>query len=450
MKFMVENLGLLNQAEIEIGDLTILCGENNSGKTYAVYAFYGFWKFFSKNLREFVLQHKNDFIQEDKTISIEKSKFINICKHLVSDINKHYKDDLAKVLGGSADNYAGAKFKSEFQILDLETIYNQKNISLNIYEKNEKIIFDYFNEENIIMTQNKNLLLIYQTISRLICKPKNIEIISVERTGIDMFYNELNLNKNRLLAGLAQADEKTLIRDINNYMKTTMSRYPLPIIDNIETINDRTNITKEKSFIAQSKNNEILDLLWQIVGGKYIINENGIQFAKGAKVKITSGCKSVDIQQTSSSVKSLFLLDLYIRFQAQKGDILIIDEPELNLHPKNQILLARLLVMLVNIGIKVFISTHSDYILREFSSCICLKNVSDENLKNLKEYNKQMQLDANKVRAYQTIKIKDEITTKSVKITQEDGIFMDTFNDIIKEQNKTQDKIYEQILRSQS
>lgn len=450
MKFMVENLGLLNQAEIEIGDLTILCGENNSGKTYAVYAFYGFWKFFSKNLGEFVSQHKNDFIQEDKTISIEKSKFIDICKHLVSDINKHYKDDLAKVLGGSADNYADAKFKSEFQILDLETIYNQENISLNIYEKDEKIIFDYFNEENTIMTQNKYLLLIYQTISRLICKPKNIEIISVERTGIDMFYNELNLNKNSLLAGLAQADEKTLIRDINNYMKTTMSRYPLPIIDNIETINDRTNITKEKSFITQSKNSEIEGLLWQIVGGKYIINESGIQFAKGAKVKITSGCKSVDIQQTSSSVKSLFLLDLYIKYKAQKGDILIIDEPELNLHPKNQILLARLLVMLVNIGIKVFISTHSDYILREFSSCICLKNVSDENLKNLKEYNKQMQLDANKVRAYQTIKIKDEITTESVKITQEDGIFMDTFNDIINEQNRTQDKIYEQILKSQS
>ncbi|ANE32480.1 Uncharacterized conserved protein [Campylobacter hyointestinalis] len=450
MKFMVENLGLLNQAEIEIGDLTILCGENNSGKTYAVYAFYGFWKFFSKNLGEFVSQHKNDFIQEDKTISIEKSKFIDICKHLVSDINKHYKDDLAKVLGGSADNYADAKFKSEFQILDLETIYNQENISLNIYEKDEKIIFDYFNEENIIMTQNKYLLLIYQTISQLICKPKNIEIISVERTGIDMFYNELNLNKNSLLAGLAQADEKTLIRDINNYMKTTMSRYPLPIIDNIETINDRTNITKEKSFISQSENREIVGLLWQIVGGKYIINESGIQFANGAKVKITSGCKSVDIQQTSSSVKSLFLLDLYIKYKAQKGDILIIDEPELNLHPRNQILLARLLVMLVNIGIKVFISTHSDYILREFSSCICLKNVSDENLKNLKEYNKQMQLDANKVRAYQTIKIKDEITTESVKITQEDGIFMDTFNDIINEQNRTQDKIYEQILKSQS
>ena len=106
--------------------------------------------------------------------------------------------------------------------------------------------------------------------------------------------------------------------------------------------------------------------------------------------------------------------------------------------------------MLVNIGIKVFISTHSDYILREFSSCICLKNISDENLKNLEEYSKQMQLDANKVRAYQTIKIRGEITTESVKITQDDGIYMNTFNDIIKEQNRNQDKIYEQILKSQS
>ena len=449
MNFKVKNLGLLNQAEIEIGDLTILCGENNSGKTYAVYAFYGFWRLLPENINELILRHKDSFIQKEKNIiAIEETKFIQIHTNLKNEMNKLYKNKLVKVLGGNADIYKDAKFELSFEILNYEKIFKQQNSFFNVYKADENIIFEFFDRDDL-SSQNIHLFLVYLIISRLFYRHQ-INIISVERTGIAMFYSELNISRNNILAGLTQNNQGDIIDNINNYIQKATSRYPLPITDNISLINDISIVTNQKSFIVENKNHEILDLLWQIVGGKYIINDYGLQFATGAKQKILQKHKTINIQQTSSSVKSLFLLDLYIRFQAQKNDILIIDEPELNLHPKNQILLARLLVMLVNIGIKVFISTHSDYILREFSSCICLKNVSDENLKNLKEYNKQMQLDANKVRAYQTIKIKDEITTESVKITQEDGIFMDTFNDIINEQNRTQDKIYEQILKSQS
>lgn len=449
MNFKVKNLGLLNQAEIEIGDLTILCGENNSGKTYAVYAFYGFWRLLPENINELILRHKDSFIQKEKNIiAIEETKFIQIHANLKNEMNKLYKNKLVKVLGGNADIYKDAKFELSFEILNYEKIFKQQNSFFNVYKADENIIFEFFDRDDL-SSQNIHLFLVYLIISRLFYRHQ-INIISVERTGIAMFYSELNISRNNILAGLTQNNQGDIIDNINNYIQKATSRYPLPITDNISLINDISNVTNQKSFIAESKNNEILDLLWQIVGGKYIINDYGLQFATGAKQKILQKHKTINIQQTSSSVKSLFLLDLYIRFQAQKNDILIIDEPELNLHPKNQILLARLLVMLVNIGIKVFISTHSDYILREFSSCICLKNISDENLENLEEYSKQMQLDANKVRAYQTIKIRDEITTESVKITQDDGIYMNTFNDIIREQNRNQDKIYEQILKSQS
>ena len=35
MKISVRNLGTLTQAEFELRDLTLICGDNNSGKTYA-------------------------------------------------------------------------------------------------------------------------------------------------------------------------------------------------------------------------------------------------------------------------------------------------------------------------------------------------------------------------------------------------------------------------------
>ncbi|NEP90051.1 MAG: AAA family ATPase [Okeania sp. SIO2C2] len=47
MKIKIQNLGVLKQAEFTVADMTIICGGNNTGKTYATYALFGFlstWK----------------------------------------------------------------------------------------------------------------------------------------------------------------------------------------------------------------------------------------------------------------------------------------------------------------------------------------------------------------------------------------------------------------------
>ncbi len=48
MKFHFTNLGKLNDAKIEINNLTIIIGKNNLGKTYLTTAIYGLLK----NLRK--------------------------------------------------------------------------------------------------------------------------------------------------------------------------------------------------------------------------------------------------------------------------------------------------------------------------------------------------------------------------------------------------------------
>ena len=63
-----------------------------------------------------------------------------------------------------------------------------------------------------------------------------------------------------------------------------------------------------------------------------------------------------------------------MRHLVKEKDYLIIDEPELNLHPENQVKIAKLLVRLVNSGVKVIISTHSDYITKEFNNLLMLDN----------------------------------------------------------------------------
>lgn len=186
-------------------------------------------------------------------------------------------------------------------------------------------------------------------------------------------------------------------------------------------------------------------MLFKIVGGKYLVSQEGIEFAPGAKKRITKG--KFLIQRASSSVRSLLILNHYILHEAQKGDILMIDEPELNLHPKNQILLARLFTLLANAGIKIFITTHSDYVVRELNNCIMLNELTSEQIQmlKLKDYIEENKIDSKDIKAYIAKNVKGKNILEKVKITQEEGIFMSTFDEPIDTQNENQSMIYEKI-----
>ena len=66
------------------------------------------------------------------------------------------------------------------------------------------------------------------------------------------------------------------------------------------------------------------------------------------------------IDQTSSMVSELAPLILFLKYLVRPGDLLILEEPESHLHPAAQRQLARGIVRLVNAGVKVLITTHSE------------------------------------------------------------------------------------------
>jgi energy-coupling factor transporter ATP-binding protein EcfA2 len=70
----------------------------------------------------------------------------------------------------------------------------------------------------------------------------------------------------------------------------------------------------------------------------------------------------LEISLASSMVKELAPLVFHLRYFAQPNELLIIDEPEMNLHPKAQVQVLEFLAMLANAGLNVLITTHSPYI----------------------------------------------------------------------------------------
>ena len=143
------------------------------------------------------------------------------------------------------------------------------------------------------------------------------------------------------------------------------------------------------------------------------------------------------------------MLNFYILNTASEKDILMIDDSELNLHPNNQILVARLLVLLANAGIKVFITTHSDYIVREISNCIMLGSLTDNQIDQFKNkgYTKEYKINHQKVKAYLAENKKGKNILSSVDINER-GIFMNTFDSPIDTQNENQSLIFAALLES--
>ena len=76
------------------------------------------------------------------------------------------------------------------------------------------------------------------------------------------------------------------------------------------------------------------------------------------------------LSQASSMVSELAPLVLFIRGLIQPGDTLIIEEPEAHLHPGAQTEIAVTLARLVRAGVRVIVTTHSDWLLKEIGNLI--------------------------------------------------------------------------------
>ncbi len=78
------------------------------------------------------------------------------------------------------------------------------------------------------------------------------------------------------------------------------------------------------------------------------------------------------LMRTSSMVSELAPVVLYLRHLVQRGSVLIIEEPESHLHPAMQAAFARELARLVRAGVRIVITTHSEWFLEQIGNLVRL------------------------------------------------------------------------------
>ncbi len=448
----LKNIGILKQAEFSLGDLTLICGENNTGKTYAAYALYGFLK--SGHNIHFPISDAQ--IQHLLTGDVLKIGLTNGADSMLAEACQKYPERLDEIFAAPEGSFQ----KSEFHLLIDRVDIREKEFN-NLLGSPQYSIFTVSKRkgsEELMFTlvpklqgkENSSLLpkaAIAPIIAHAIFSVffPNPFIFSAERAGVAIFRKEFNFARDRLLEEIKRVGHNVNPRDL--LLKASQS-YPRPVQDNADFTRRLEDIAKHKSFIAK-EHPEILEDFANIVGGAYVITSNDQLYyiPKGTRSKLT-------MVESSSAARALLDLSFYLNCIAEKGDLLMVDEPELSLHPENQRRIARLFARLANLGVKVFVTTHSDYIVKELNTLIML-NHDKPHIKRVAEENGYQQselINADQVKVYVAEKALMPLeegqkrrrrghTLVPAKIHPELGIGVSSFDKTIDDMNRIQDDI---------
>lgn len=454
----LKNIGILKQADFSLGDLTIICGKNNTGKTYTAYVLYGFLRSW-RNLIDFeITADQVRSLLTEGSLRVELSQYVELANQMLTEVCERYPKQLDRIFAVPEGTFQNSEFHiktSGIQIQDekfrFEAGINQEPLIISSKEEGSDVLtftlaVDRKRKTRIdtLFARDAMSFAIGDAIfSNSFPRPF---ISSVERTGAAIFEKELNFSRNRLLDEIVRSDQKIDPREL---LLKSYKSYPAPVEDNVEFTRQLSETAKKKSFIVKDHPEILMDFA-DIIGGEYAIKQNDQLYytPKGTRQKLT-------MDMSSSSVRSLLDISFYLSCVAEEGDLLMVDEPELNLHPENQRRIARLFARLANIGVKVFITTHSDFIVKELNTLIMLnhdkphlKKIAEENDYQESELIKVDQVKVYVVEENELLDLEEGQKKRRrghklvpVKMHPKFGIEVSTFDKTIDDINKIQDEI---------
>ena len=450
----IENLGTVKSAKIDLSKrLTLFCGRNSTGKTYVSYILHAFLT----DGKVFKLESSDNIarqILENRSFQIEKSSIdewlSKNCQEVMNQLGSVFAiSDSTKEKLFSDFHLSVDYSDNDYQATIANTVINAQmsdgQFVWKIVKKagDEQVRVECNVDDSRIMTTDSfrlaNLLCnIFRDLA--LGKDSGVRMLTVERNSIYTFKTELSLSRNELIDRIqAQSDKSEL--DIFDIINSSSRRYPLAVRSSLRVANDLENVQKiESPYVEISRQIEE-----NILGGEVSMTKNGdVEFHSKTMLK----SRRLPFHLSSSIVKTMASLVIYLRHMARPSDTLIIDEPEMNFHPDVQVVLARIFAILVNKGLKVVVSTHSDYIVREFNNLImagAIANKGDVETVTSLGYTPDMLIrqDELSVLLFKLVKRKS-VNTVSLEIDDE-GFAVESIDDTIQQQNIIAETLYAKL-----
>ncbi|WP_437332029.1 AAA family ATPase [Sorangium sp. So ce394] len=386
MRITFSNLGTIKKTELDLRPLTVIIGPNNSNKTYVAYSLYGLWQ---AQIETF------EAINFSQIVPLKKSAAglsFKVDAGLLQQMNEHlqavaasFRDDLSGFFQDSSGKlFSRSRIEVEITQSELDAAI-EKAIALHhrdgpVSKRGEEILIGAppwkgrkgksDHSDGAVPTTYFAALIIDYAVGILFQQPL---LLPAERNAFIMTYKMLANRRYNVLRDAQRSlfgKRRVSKRQLDLLREQGDIRYPKPIEDFLEFLADMELSEGERGddaaarapFRALAANIE-----------ESIQNKNKTRFRRTAlggreiQIDVRKGL-SIDLYNASSSIKQLTPLLLYLRYRAKPNDFLIIDEPEMNLHPESQAKLLEILGILVNLGVHVLLTTHSPYFMSHLNN----------------------------------------------------------------------------------
>lgn len=403
----LKNFGPITEAFLDVRPLTILLGRNNTGKTYFTTLLYALHKMFGGFPR--VPLNSLDYLERNSIETVDRSVFtrslVKFSKNQNSSLNfptfqslpRFFQSELvfSKQNRGKFIRELSLSLTEQFSVDSVSELRRQPSPNsepMTIYfqyaESGQEIWSAEFITRNIMRLSHSNIL----NPINLAAKTEKflnsaIEYFAsgqdrpfIQRLLADNIISQLAHPTNNgyssahyLPATRSGLFQHNRILSINSLRRRSMSENPPLIIPDaqiafliniLEASEFPKTYTKDPDYNRDSIVEVSQEIERRLLDGRIQLESQDSGTFPDFKFLPRKIGKTFSMQQSSSMISEIAPIVITLRHLVSPNDLLIIEEPEAHLHPSAQIALIQCLVRLVNCGVKVFITTHSDWILR--------------------------------------------------------------------------------------
>ena len=358
MQLEIKNIGKIKSATLEFNGITVVAGNNNTGKsTIGKVLFALFSKF--NNINEAIDKYKYDAIiarvfKELSTYELDDSIILGspALIQMFKRGNYQSSQSILKFLEGLVSDKTLDFIRSN---IDIMIDNSSKEIEeLDVKRIKAEIISNYFND--IFDNQINNISISESAYIDLLIKNKTIKAEFIENT-CTVVQDDIKLINKAIYVDDPYIIDSKIIRSTNSLRgRNEINNNLIKLLHSKE---DEEQIIEQ--IIAKDKYAEIEEMINLVIKGQLILKKDGRYTLKNNEYP-----EGINVSNLSTGLKSFLIIKKLITDNLiVNRDILILDEPEIHLHPEWQIVYAELLVLLQKyFDLTILLTTHSPFFLR--------------------------------------------------------------------------------------
>ena len=368
MKLFLKNIGKIGEAKINIDGITVIAGENNSGKSTIGKSLYAIFSSFNKIERQIELERLNSVkswvsripinLNIHRTSLNERRDFMERVPDEILSKREQIIDgsiDLKNLILNTINDEKTVELESDDSFIDslvqrLREVLSVSDEELLVLILEKRLSREFYGQINNIYTEEKGEI-------SLVIKNDEISVFLLDNHITDI-KNSKNLS---LHTDAIYIDDPFVIDNLSDYYyadNIKFSGHREELIVKLSSMENANSLVDE--IVAKDKLQSIYDKINTVCSG-YVIEKNNFEYMYRRK----NSDRELNIVNLSTGLKTFVILKMLLeKGIVEANGTIILDEPEIHLHPEWQLLFAEIIVLIQKeFGMHILLNTHSPYFL---------------------------------------------------------------------------------------